>query len=165
MSDLRLTARVIAGKVFHMNTFEVVDALGTAYRTREAVSVPLAPLVKALAGSCDLVDHDKDSWLANAFLDKLQDYEMGYLTESILENGLTMPLNILAERDGSFIMGNGHHRLIAALLCGIEVIDVVVSYNIDFSRTSGGDKPNLDRFEAFRWILEDVRSDVGSLLV
>ena len=62
---------------------------------------------------------------------KVLDVKIGYLIESLLENGQTVPLNV-SRWCGAFEMGNGHHRMCAMLLCGFETVDIVVTENLDF---------------------------------
>lgn len=103
--------------------------IGRAYR------INIAELIKALDGSCDIGTHD--GWLIDCFVDKATDDQFPALLASILENGLTLPLNVIRNNDDEVIMGNGHHRLVAALLCGIEDISIVVSENdCDWRSTS-----------------------------
>ena len=97
--------------------------------------INIAELIKALDGSCDCGTHDE--WLIDCFGDKATDDQFPALLASILENGLTLPLNVIRNNNGEVIMGNGHHRLVAALLCGIEDISIVVSENnCDWHSTS-----------------------------
>ena len=97
--------------------------------------INIAELIKALDGSCDIGTHDE--WLIDCFCDKATDDQFPALLASILENGLTLPLNVILNDYGEVIMGNGHHRLVAALLCGIEDISIVVSENnCDWHSTS-----------------------------
>ena len=103
--------------------------IGRAYK------INIAELIKALDGSCDIGTHDE--WLIDCFGDKATDDQFPALLASILENGLTLPLNVILNDYGEVIMGNGHHRLVAALLCGIEDISIVVSENnCDWHSTS-----------------------------
>lgn len=97
--------------------------------------INIAELIKALDGSCDCGTHDE--WLIDCFGDKATDDQFPALLASILESGLTLPLNVIRNNDGEVLMGNGHHRLVAALLCGIEDISIVVSENnCDWHSTS-----------------------------
>ena len=65
------------------------------------------------------------------FMNKVLDVEIGYLIESLLENGQTVPLNV-SWGGGAFEMGNGHHRMCAMLLCGFETVSIIVTEYIDF---------------------------------
>lgn len=131
-----------------MNDTEMIDALYASLYSRTPVRVNLAKLLTILDGSIDVEDYD--NWLAAAFVDKILDRQMSYLIDSILEEGMLCPLNIISNYWG-FTFGNGHHRLIAALLCGIEEIDVVVSEIIDWKRTEMHDD----------WDFEQIVSNYG----
>ena len=89
------------------------------------VTVNIYDLLDCLEGSVDV--GDDDNWITEMFVDKIADIStMVWLLPSILHNGLKCPLNVVYNC-GQFRMGNGHHRLVLALLCGIEEIQVVVS--------------------------------------
>lgn len=101
--------------------------------------VPLADLIRELDGSIDACYWDGRDWFEQIAMDKAGDPSMGDLLNSILENGLTVPLNVISYSDDTVIMGNGHHRLILAALCGIETIGVYRSEEgIDWSISSIG---------------------------
>ena len=103
--------------------------------TGRQYKINIAELIKALDGSCDCGTHDE--WLIDCFGDKATDDQFPALLASILESGLTLPLNVIRNDNGEVLMGNGHHRLVAALLCGIEDISIVVSENnCDWHSTS-----------------------------
>lgn len=131
-----------------MNDTEMIDALYASLYSRTPVRVNLAKLLTILDGSIDIEDYE--NWLAAAFVDKILDPQMSYLVDSILEEGMLCPLNVISGYWG-FTFGNGHHRLIAALLCGIEEIDVVVSEEIDWRRTEVHDD----------WDFEQIVSNYG----
>ena len=152
-----------------MRTKLVVDELERSYWDGEVTNLPIASLVKALAGSCDFNEYHPDSWLREAFYYKMEDKEIGYLIDSILDDGLTLPLNIL-RREHGFVMGNGHHRLVAALLCGVERLDVVVTDNVDWYHSADDRlEPDWvaieDSYKALKWIIQDIRTDIASLIV
>lgn len=96
--------------------------------------ISIVEFINALDGSVDF-PNDND-WVAECFQHKTADETFPGILASILEQGLTLPLN--AVRWGNAVgMGNGHHRLVAALLCGIETITIVVSDgDCDFDSTS-----------------------------
>lgn len=92
------------------------------------VTVNIYELLDCLEGSVDV--GKGDDWITDMFIDKIADIStMVWLLPSILHNGLQCPLNVVDEC-GEFKMGNGHHRLVLALLCGIEEIQVIVSTNL-----------------------------------
>ncbi len=113
-----------------MNTHDMLMQAvpGKQYR------ISVVEFINALDGSVDF-PHDND-WVAECFQHKTTDETFPVILASILEQGLTLPLN--AVRLGDAVgMGNGHHRLVAALLCGIETITIVVSdEDCDFDSTS-----------------------------
>ena len=110
-----------------MNTIQM---LRDSYKTGDVVTVDIADLLRNLDGSCD-VGNDI-AWVETMFMEKVLDNEIGYLIESLLENGQTVPLNIIGYGSG-FEMGNGHHRLCAMLLSGFDTVDVVVDEYMDFN--------------------------------
>jgi hypothetical protein len=112
------------------------NKLMDALKTGDIVPVKIVDLLNTLDGSIDVGD---DDWVAGMFASKVMDYQMGGLIESLLDRGLCTPLNLVHDRyqqHGKIVMGNGHHRLVAALLCGIEEIDVYVTDWIDHARSS-----------------------------
>ena len=145
----------------------VIEQLLDSFHNYEPVRVPISDLVKTLSGSCDY--GYGESWLIGIFNMKLGDNEMGWLIDSVLENGMVTPLNVIRKRNGDFEMGNGHHRLVAALLCGIEHIDVVVTSGIDWTCSSDDDMEyEYDVDEAsnvWYWFLREIKAEIGSLLV
>ena len=145
----------------------VTEQLLDSFLNYAPVRVPISDLIKTLSGSCDY--GDEGPWLMGIFNMKLADNEMGWLIDSVLENGLVTPLNVIRKWDGEFEMGNGHHRLVAALLCGIEEIDVVVTSGIDWTCSSDDDMEyEYDVYEAYDvWypILWEIKAEIGSLLI
>ena len=145
----------------------VTEQLLDSFLNYAPVRVPISDLVKTLTGSCDY--GAGGPWLMGIFNMKLADSAMGWLIDSVLENGLVTPLNVVRNRNGKFEMGNGHHRLVAALLCGIEHIDVVVTHDIDWNCSSDDDMEyEYDVYEAYEvWysILWEIRAEIGELLV
>ena len=96
--------------------------------------ISIVEFINALDGSVDYF-HDND-WVKECFQYKTTDETFPGILASILEQGLTLPLNAVRWGNG-VLMGNGHHRLVAALLCGIETITIVVSdEDCDFYSTS-----------------------------
>lgn len=113
-----------------MNTHDMLMQAvpGKEYR------ISIVEFINALDGSLDFTD-DND-WVAECFQRKTTDETFPGILASILEQGLTLPLNAV-RWDDVVSMGNGHHRLVAALLCGIETITIVVSDGYgDFDSTS-----------------------------
>ena len=119
-----------------MNT---IQKLRDSYETGDVVTIDIVDLLRNLDGSCD-VGNDI-AWVESMFMEKVLDNEIGYLIESLLENGQTVPLNIIGYGSG-FEMGNGHHRLCAMLLSGFDTVDVVVDECMDFA---GSEDDSLDK--------------------
>ena len=109
-----------------MNT---IQKLRDSYETGDVVTVDIVDLLRNLDGSCDV--GGDIAWVETMFTEKVLDNEIGYLIESLLENGQTVPLNIIGCGSG-FEMGNGHHRICAMLLSGFDTVDVVVDERMDF---------------------------------
>ena len=108
---------------------DTLELLKSSLRTGHIVNVNILDLLNTLSGSCDVGGGPE--WIAEMFMRKVLDVEIGYLIESLLENGQTVPLNV-SRWCGEFEMGNGHHRLCAMLLCGFETVDIVATENLDF---------------------------------
>lgn len=130
------------------------------------VTVDIAELVQALDYSEDATQLKYRGcldWLPFVMLNKLHHRQMTTLIESLLADGLTCPLNVSYGGEGwGFGMGNGHHRLIAALLCGIKYIDVYVTCGIDFTLSSPG-RLDLDLPDHLVPELSEVSADVGAV--
>lgn len=142
------------------------DLLTDSYDNDGAVvTVPVATLVRTLAGSCDVPVVHYGHWLHDLMIQKLYDDNMGDLIDIILSEGLTIPLNVnYREWEDAFYMGNGNHRLILALLCGIEHIDVYVTDWTEHERSGGSEwchEENNDYYEYLRDIYVEVLSLTG----
>ena len=144
-----------------MNT---IQKLRNSYETGDAVTIDIVDLLRNLNGSCD-VGNDI-AWVERMFMEKVLDNEIGYLIESLLENGQTVPLNIIGYGSG-FEMGNGHHRLCAMLLSGFDTVDVVVDgcmnfwnsedHSLDMSYSSEADESYSSLYP---WLLDVYYSAV-----
>lgn len=106
---------------------------------RTPMLVPLVDLINTLDGSADACGWEGEWWFDEIAKDKASDDNMGDLLDSILEEGLFIPLNVI-RYDDVIQMGNGHHRLILAALCGIETVGVYVSrYGVDWTLSESKD--------------------------
>ena len=136
---------------------DTLELLSSSLRTGHIVNVNILDLLNTLSGSCDVGGGPE--WIAEMFMQKVLDVEIGYLIESLLENGQTVPLNV-SRWCGEFEMGNGHHRLCAMLLCGFETVDIIVTENLDFyqSEDQSLDKEYTDEAdEAFDAMVDALR--------
>jgi len=135
----------------------VIDLLRDSYLEKDnpVVTVNLIDLINTLKGSCDSGSSNPE-WFNDAIFEKLSDNQMGYIIDSLLTYGFVTPLNVFTENDGrTFIMGNGHHRLIAALFCGFEEIPVYAAQYIDWRRSESND-PRLNDVENQPSIIRDL---------
>ena len=139
--------------LFERGTKIMYDLLFKSRDEHIPVTVNIYDLLDCLEGSVD-VGYD-DDWITDMFIEKLNDIStMVWLLPSILHNGLKCPLNVVYEY-GIFKMGNGHHRLVLALLCGIEEIQVIVSTSsCDFKNS---EIQGVEQDEDYYWI--DYDSD------
>jgi len=149
----------------------VIDLLRDSYLEKDnpVVTVQLVDLINTLTGSCDS-GSSNDDWFNDAAMDKLSDDPMGYLIDSLLTYGFVTPLNVFTENDGaSFIMGNGHHRLIAAAFSGFTEVPVYAAPYIDWKRSETGDQKvlanedypvMLELFEAYEDGLSSIRDAI-----
>lgn len=157
---------------------ELRDRLIEGYKSDTIVkNVALADLLYELDGSIDSRG-DADEWLINIMWIKIGAAATPLLIWNMLRSGLQTPLNVMIKR-GELLMGNGHHRLIAALLCGITHADIVVTDSCDHSVTEGSfphfvtdgygrSEPKLNKFtesinEEFWPALKCVRADIESI--
>lgn len=116
---------------------DILELLSSSLRTGHVVNVNIVDLLTTLSGSCD-VGHSPH-WIEDMLMYKVMDTEMGYLIESLLENGQTVPLNVLMLAGHDFEMGNGHHRMCAMLLCGFETVDIIATENVEFRHSEDDD--------------------------
>lgn len=150
----------------------VIDELRDSYLEKDnpVVTVKLVDLINTLTGSCDS-GSDNPDWFNDAAMGKLSDDPMGYLIDSLLTYGFVTPLNVFTENNGrSFIMGNGHHRLIAAAFSGFTEVPVYADSGIDWKRSETGDPKILSNedypvmmelFDAYEDGLGAIRDAIG----
>ena len=143
-----------------MNT---ADALVRSYVDGSVETVNLIDLINTLDGSLDC--GDSAYWIDYVFIEKVRDCQMSTIVNSILDAGMTCPLNVIFDGN-TFIMGNGHHRLIAALLCGIEDIPIYVTRHTDWGKSEIEDYDNMTDFEdqSCNDDLIDIYNDVATLV-
>lgn len=147
-----------------MTVTYMYDLLFESQREHKPVTVNIVDLLDTLDGSVDCSGTSTNGdWIMEMFVDKISDISsMIWLLPSILHNGLQCPLNVVYDY-GKFKMGNGHHRLVLALLCGIDEIQVIVSENRCDFKSSEIEDLEQDSFiyddsdaDIFNEILEDV---------
>lgn len=83
---------------------------------------PLTLVLERVSGSVDFPDLESpDKWLGMISY-KAGDLHFGPLVEDIEQCGIEDPICITEDEDGWWKLGNGHHRLVAALLLGLDDI-------------------------------------------
>ena len=128
----------------------MITAIETASEIRDAIiksadegarsplRVNLAELVKVMNRSVDSTRYHNENWLTGIFIEKTRSDTMYDVMDAILEYGLLCPLNVIRHND-EIVMGNGNHRLVASLLCGIEYIDIIVTDTFGYDLAGGID--------------------------
>lgn len=110
--------------------------------------VSLGDYLRLLNASADVCPEDPDDLLRDIFIEKVGDEVMGALIDSLMENGFTAPIELQIINDGwagmQFSQGNGHHRLVAAILLGMDRIAIYPriassGWDICFEKTESED--------------------------
>ena len=71
-------------------------------------------------------DGSSSHW-AYMIASKAGDYHTPILAQKILDEGFTEPICIWRNEKGALGIGNGHHRLVCAILLGLDYIPVLFS--------------------------------------
>lgn len=81
---------------------------------------------------------------------------------TLIREGFRLPVVMWDQhRSGEWIIGNGHHRITAAILLGIELIPVVVSYGADYMRADdSSDDEDMPIEAAGRTVWQAIRNDL-----
>jgi len=123
--------------------------------TVEMVSVEW--ILQSLGASVDGYGAGDGVDFARMIAYKSGDSCFGPLVKAIIETGFRVPIVIALNRDGvEFTLGNGHHRVVAAILLVLDQIPVYWSdYQEDgdymASETSAPDEYALDRTSNTPW--------------
>ena len=99
--------------------------------------VPVTELLQRIAGSVDSVEMDDiESWIETKC-----DSSLARVLLYIEREGFRVPVCVMLQPDdddefgyepGSWVMGNGHHRLFAAILLGLDEIPVYFTDSSDY---------------------------------
>lgn len=91
--------------------------------------MPVAEILREATGSLDMGGIDWEEILAN----KVSHAHFDNLCDTLMREGFTMPI-VLSDNNAAnngygqgYTLGNGHHRLCAAILLGIDEIPVVIT--------------------------------------
>lgn len=106
-----------------MNDEQITQALEEMYwGSSETIEVPVAYILRNAKSSVDWGDcYDDVTWWESGIADKAADSGFGHLVESILTNGWDYQSTV--GFDGETIQ-EGHHRLVAAILLGMDTVPV-----------------------------------------
>lgn len=104
-------------------------------------------------------------WLINT---KGSDSQTLGLCYSLIDNGFTVPINLIpdAVRDGerTYTLGNGHHRLAAAVMSCVDVVKVWVNQGITWEETQDENEPQNNYgyipYSEIEWVHNQMRERV-----
>lgn len=92
---------------------------------KDAYVVPVADLLARLVGGADLYGAKADTMWEHIVRQKT-DPNLWNVVDYIIDNGMELLTPIVVhETGGNWRLGNGHHRMLAAVLTGLETIPVV----------------------------------------
>lgn len=96
--------------------------------TRSITMMSVSDILAKATNSLDLGEVDWWTILAN----KVSHAHFDELVESIQRDGFTMPIVLVDSGDDEYTIGNGHHRLCAAILLGYSAIPVLINDEGDY---------------------------------
>lgn len=115
---------------------------------------------------------EQGEWL-DQFLDWLisvkgSDSQTLSLCYSLIDNGFTVPINLIPDgvRNGerTYSLGNGHHRLAAAVMSCIDVVKVWVNQGITWEETQDDSEPQevygYIPYSEIEWVHNQMRERV-----
>lgn len=99
--------------------------------TTQTVSVPVKMLLQTITHSVDVYDlAGEDDWF-DMIAQKMWDDSFWALVDTIPEKGFLYPICV-QRKEWGWVLGNGHHRLAAAILLGLDNVPVVFSDDGDY---------------------------------
>lgn len=105
----------------------------------------IADILHIVTESADFGEFEGSSSMwAYIFASKGGDAWTPALIERILEEGFTDPICIYRTETGGWGLGNGHHRLVAAVLLGLDEIPVLVSDTLEAYFPNASEGINLE---------------------
>jgi hypothetical protein len=105
------------------NAGDVIDEFGTIYTTQ---MWSITDILNTVTESADFPEFDgSPSMWAYLIASKSGDLHTPVLAEKILTEGFTTPICIYRGRYGAYALGNGHHRLVCAIILGMDEIPVL----------------------------------------
>lgn len=98
------------------------------------VSIPW--ILRNATASLDITARDEDGnldWFA-ILAGKVSHAHFDKLADDIMAEGFTLPIVLVENGDDRYTIGNGHHRLSAAILLGLDEIPVILEADGDYWR-------------------------------
>jgi hypothetical protein len=104
---------------------------------------PIEYILKNVTQSADYAEFDgSPSMWAYLIASKSGDVHTPVLAQKILDEGFTTPICIYRGAYGGLAIGNGHHRLVCAIILGLDEIPVLFT-NSDESYPVASDGPDI----------------------
>ena len=128
--------------------------------------VPITTILRNATSSVDFNDFSgkPEDWL-EMMIYKAEDESFGQLLQIIPEKGFTDPITI-TEYESGWELGNGHHRLTAAIMLGLDEIPVVFDYGHYRTDWSYVDyDPDLPTREMVINALKETRQEILDSLI
>lgn len=118
----------------------------TDYQLDRVQLIPVTTLLQRITQSCDIGRLERVEDWHRLFASKCLDGSFWALCDAIPRNGFTVPICVNVDRwTGAWSMGNGHHRLCAAVLLGLDEVPVFLASDNDYmhSETTTDDNTSL----------------------
>lgn len=94
--------------------------------------MPVDEILQYVTGSVDICFNGREVDWFEIFAAKVSHDHFDTLVDTLIEQGFTMPIVLGESHLGGYIVGNGHHRLCAAILLGFDEIPVIIDREADF---------------------------------
>lgn len=107
--------------------------------------VSLEGYMQLLTDSADVSGGELEDLILDIMIEKINDPTMGALIDSLMKYGFTVPIELQIVDDPyigtQYSQGNGHHRLVAAILLGMDRIAIYPrivenTWDICFAKTT-----------------------------
>ena len=125
--------------------------------------MPVSDILEYVTGSVDISFHGRDVDWFEILAAKVSHDHFDTLVDTLDSEGFTMPIVLGESRLGGYIIGNGHHRLCAAILLGMDEIPVIIDDGYDylhFDDTHDGDwHPGTPSFEYWHMLVTNIEGD------
>jgi hypothetical protein len=123
---------------------QVIEEYGYKF---EVQMWPIEKILKTITQSADFPEFDgTPSMWAYLIASKCGDAYTPVLAQKILDEGFTDPICIYRGHLGGLAIGNGHHRLVCAIILGIDEVPVLFT-ETDESYPDASDGPNIFQYD------------------